>query len=128
MRETFGRITRLARDLAHKQKKEVEVIVTGDETELDKNMVEALVDPLTHLIRNSIDHGIDAPDANDVLHSHLRTLTMTSPPPRRATVRTFRTAGSHTSAQPLVFAQCVASRNRTHLTDLAALRNTLRPH
>lgn len=63
LRDLFGRMTRLARDIAHKQKKSVEISIVGDETELDKNVIEALVDPLTHLIRNAIDHGIDFPDA-----------------------------------------------------------------
>jgi two-component system chemotaxis sensor kinase CheA len=63
LRDLFGRMTRLARDISHKQKKSVEIVIDGDETELDKNVIEALVDPLTHLIRNAIDHGIDFPDA-----------------------------------------------------------------
>lgn len=59
LRDTFGRMTRMARDLSHKQGKLVDVVVVGEETELDKNVIELLVDPLTHLIRNAIDHGVD---------------------------------------------------------------------
>ena len=61
VRDVFGRVARVARDIAHKQGKELEVIVDGEDTELDKNVIEALVDPLTHLVRNAVDHGIDLP-------------------------------------------------------------------
>jgi two-component system chemotaxis sensor kinase CheA len=63
LRDVFGRMARLARDIAHKQGKDLEVIVEGEETELDKNIIEALVDPLTHLVRNAVDHGVDLPAA-----------------------------------------------------------------
>ena len=63
LRELFSRVTRLARDLARKQGKKVEVFVDGEETELDKNVIEGLVDPLTHLVRNAVDHGVDTPEA-----------------------------------------------------------------
>src|SRR4029077_17104493 len=59
LRDTFGRMTRMARDLSHKQGKLVDIVVVGEETELDKNVIELLVDPLTHLIRNAVDHGVD---------------------------------------------------------------------
>jgi two-component system chemotaxis sensor kinase CheA len=59
LRDVFGRMARLARDVARKQGKDLEVIVEGEETELDKNVIEALVDPLTHLVRNAVDHGVD---------------------------------------------------------------------
>jgi len=58
----FSRFPKVARDVARQLKKQVELIVEGGETELDRNLVEALADPLVHLIRNAIDHGIEAPD------------------------------------------------------------------
>ncbi|MBN2342059.1 MAG: chemotaxis protein CheA [Deltaproteobacteria bacterium] len=58
---TFTRFKRVVRDLARELKKEVHLKMSGTETELDKNVIEKLVDPLKHLIRNSVDHGIEAP-------------------------------------------------------------------
>lgn len=55
----FSRFPRLVRDLSRKSGKEVELIMEGEETELDKSVVEAIGDPLVHLIRNSVDHGIE---------------------------------------------------------------------
>jgi two-component system, chemotaxis family, sensor kinase CheA len=59
----FTRFPRLVRDLASKLKKEVELVTVGEETELDKSLIEQIADPLTHLIRNSLDHGIESPAA-----------------------------------------------------------------
>ncbi|MDE7469784.1 MAG: chemotaxis protein CheA [Desulfovibrionaceae bacterium] len=59
---TFSRLPRLVRDISKKSGKEVELHIVGEETELDKNMVEALADPLLHLIRNAVDHGIESPE------------------------------------------------------------------
>ena len=58
----FGRFPRVVRDLSSKLNKKIELRMVGDETELDKGLVEQLADPLTHLIRNSIDHGIEMPE------------------------------------------------------------------
>jgi two-component system chemotaxis sensor kinase CheA len=58
----FGGFRRLVRDLAHDLDKEVALRIEGSETELDKNVIDALKDPLLHIIRNSIDHGLEAPD------------------------------------------------------------------
>ncbi|MCP5078921.1 MAG: chemotaxis protein CheA [Psychromonas sp.] len=58
----FGRFPRVVRDLSNKLNKKIELRMVGDETELDKGLVEQLADPLTHLIRNSIDHGIEMPE------------------------------------------------------------------
>ena len=58
----FSRFPRLVRDMAGKLNKEVELRMIGEETELDKGLIEQLVDPLTHLVRNSLDHGIESPD------------------------------------------------------------------
>jgi two-component system, chemotaxis family, sensor kinase CheA len=60
---TFSRFKRLVRDLAQELGKEVVLVTEGAETELDKTVIERLGDPLMHLIRNSIDHGIEAPEA-----------------------------------------------------------------
>lgn len=57
----FRKFPRIVRDLAHSLKKEVELVVSGQETELDKTMVELIGDPLVHLVRNSLDHGLEEP-------------------------------------------------------------------
>jgi two-component system chemotaxis sensor kinase CheA len=57
----FGRFPRVVRDLARTLKKEITLVLEGEETDLDKNLVEALADPLVHLVRNSVDHGIEMP-------------------------------------------------------------------
>jgi len=59
---TFKRLQRLVRDLARKQDKEVALQLTGLDTEVDKNLIEAIGDPLVHIIRNSIDHGLEGPE------------------------------------------------------------------
>ncbi len=58
----FSRFPRMVRDLAHKLGKKVDFITNGAATELDKGLIERIVDPLTHLVRNSIDHGIEMPE------------------------------------------------------------------
>jgi two-component system, chemotaxis family, sensor kinase CheA len=62
---TFSRFNRLVRDLCHELGKEVMLVTAGAETELDKTVIERLGDPLVHLIRNSIDHGIECPDVRE---------------------------------------------------------------
>ena len=59
--ETFMRFQRVVRDTSKQLAKEIDFIVTGGETELDKSMVELIADPLMHLVRNSLDHGIEIP-------------------------------------------------------------------
>jgi two-component system, chemotaxis family, sensor kinase CheA len=61
----FRKMTRLVRDVARKAGKEVELVITGAETELDRNVVDALADPLVHMVRNSVDHGIEPPDQRE---------------------------------------------------------------
>ena len=58
----FRKFPRLVRDVARAHGKEVELLIRGQETELDKNMVENINDPLVHLVRNALDHGIESPD------------------------------------------------------------------
>jgi len=62
IKKVFGRFPRVVRDLARSLNKEIKLILEGEETDLDKNLVEALADPLVHLVRNSVDHGIEEPD------------------------------------------------------------------
>ncbi len=59
----FGRFRRLVRDLSVNLGKEIQLVTVGEETELDKSMVELLADPLTHLVRNAADHGLEGTDA-----------------------------------------------------------------
>jgi two-component system, chemotaxis family, sensor kinase CheA len=61
IRQTFQKMIRLVRDLAQKSGKSVNLIMSGEETEIDRSMVDQLYDPLVHMIRNSIDHGIELP-------------------------------------------------------------------
>ncbi|MDP6444623.1 MAG: chemotaxis protein CheA, partial [Pirellulaceae bacterium] len=58
----FSRFTRVVRDLSNKLQKKCDLIIEGKEVEVDKSIIEAIGDPLTHLIRNSVDHGIEIPD------------------------------------------------------------------
>ena len=58
----FSRFPRMVRDLAAKLNKKVEFVTNGATTELDKGLIERIVDPLTHLVRNSVDHGIETPE------------------------------------------------------------------
>lgn len=59
---TFNRFPRVVRDLSTKLGKQVDLVIQGGNTEIDKSLIEKLVDPLTHLVRNSIDHGIETPE------------------------------------------------------------------
>lgn len=58
----FHRFPRLVRDLAGKSGKQIQLVMSGEETELDKTLIEAIGDPLTHLVRNSADHGLELPE------------------------------------------------------------------
>jgi two-component system chemotaxis sensor kinase CheA len=60
--KVFGRFPRMVRDLAREKKKEVELELVGQETELDKTVIEEIGDPLVHLVRNAVDHGIEPPN------------------------------------------------------------------
>lgn len=65
IKKVFGRFPRVVRDLARSLHKDIQLVLVGEETDLDKNLVEALADPLVHLVRNSVDHGIEAPDVRE---------------------------------------------------------------
>ena len=59
--KTFRRMTRLVRDVAHKRGRKVQLLLSGEDTEVDKSIVELIADPLVHLLRNAVDHGIESP-------------------------------------------------------------------
>ncbi|GIU36217.1 chemotaxis protein CheA [Shewanella schlegeliana] len=65
IKKVFGRFPRVVRDLARTLNKEIDLVMVGEDTDLDKNLVEALADPLVHLVRNSVDHGIEMPDERE---------------------------------------------------------------
>ncbi len=62
LESTFKRFYRVVRDLANSQKKNIELHISGEETELDKTMIEQIADPLKHMVRNSVDHGVETPE------------------------------------------------------------------
>jgi two-component system chemotaxis sensor kinase CheA len=66
VRPVFQKMARLVRDLSKKQEREVEFVVSGEDTELDKNVVDKIGDPLVHMVRNAVDHGIEADVADRV--------------------------------------------------------------
>lgn len=65
VRKVFGRFPRVVRDLARSLEKEIDLELHGEETDLDKNLVEALSDPMVHLVRNAVDHGIESPEERE---------------------------------------------------------------
>ena len=65
IKKVFGRFPRLVRDLARQLKKEITLELVGEGTDLDKNLVEALADPLVHLVRNAVDHGCETPEERE---------------------------------------------------------------
>lgn len=67
IKKVFGRFPRVVRDLARSLKKDIKLVLEGEDTDLDKNLVEALADPLVHLVRNSVDHGVEEPDVREAM-------------------------------------------------------------
>ncbi|MCK5829999.1 MAG: chemotaxis protein CheA [Methylococcales bacterium] len=67
IKKVFGRFPRVVRDLSRSLKKEIKLELVGEETDLDKNLVEALADPLVHLVRNAVDHGIELPEDREAV-------------------------------------------------------------
>jgi len=65
LKATFQKMARIVRDLAHKSGKDVDFITEGEDTEIDRNMVDSINDPLVHLVRNAVDHGIEAPEGRE---------------------------------------------------------------
>ena len=84
IRNTFQKMSRLVRDLALQQGKEIALSLEGEDTELDRNIVEELSDPLVHMIRNSADHGIEMPEAR---------VAAGKPPAGTITLRAFHQGG-----------------------------------
>jgi len=74
--KVFNKFPRMVRDLARQSNKEADLVITGEETELDKTVIEEIGDPLVHLVRNAIDHGMDTPEEREAAGK-----------PRRGTVR-----------------------------------------
>ena len=66
IRQTFQKMSRLVRDLSKKSGKPIELVLAGEDTELDRKVVEDINDPLMHMVRNSLDHGIEPPDRRAV--------------------------------------------------------------
>lgn len=60
--KVFNRFPRLVRDLAKETKKDIQLVINGEETELDKTLIEEINDPLVHLVRNAVDHGVENPE------------------------------------------------------------------
>ena len=65
LRETFRKMARLVRDMGHKLEKRVSFVTEGEDTEIDRNMVDIINDPIIHIIRNAMDHGIEQPDSRE---------------------------------------------------------------
>lgn len=82
---TLRRMTRLVRDLAHKTGKLVTLHLEGEDTEIDRNMVEAIYDPLVHLVRNAVDHGLETPEERRA---------QGKPPEGRLVLRAYHKGGS----------------------------------
>ncbi|MBN2102901.1 chemotaxis protein CheA [bacterium] len=68
----FNQYNRVVRDLSQKESKEIDLLISGGETELDKKVIDAMGDPLTHLIRNAVDHGIESPQERKSKGKNLR--------------------------------------------------------
>ncbi|PCS22006.1 chemotaxis protein CheA [Candidatus Enterovibrio escicola] len=77
IKKIFGRFPRVVRDLARVLKKDIVLEMRGEDTDLDKNLVEALADPMVHLVRNSVDHGIEMPGVREKIgKSRVGTVTL----------------------------------------------------
>lgn len=86
IRSTFQRMARLARDTAKKLDKRIEFVTSGDETELDKNVVDQIGDPLVHMVRNAVDHGLEDSEENRI--------ALGKPPIGKVELRAFHKGGS----------------------------------
>jgi len=70
IRQAFQKVSRIVRDLSRKADKSVELVVSGEDTELDRKMVEEIADPLMHMVRNSIDHAVEPPAVRTAAGKH----------------------------------------------------------
>lgn len=84
LKSTFQKMTRLVRDVAQKRGRKVQLITEGEDTEVDRNMVEAINDPLVHMVRNAVDHGIESPEDRVAVGKN---------PVGTVTLRAYHTAG-----------------------------------
>ncbi|MDX1926751.1 MAG: hybrid sensor histidine kinase/response regulator [Pirellulaceae bacterium] len=110
----FGRFPRMVRDLARQLGKEVEIVTVGEEVELDKTVLERLTDPLTHLIRNSIDHGLELPAAREATGKpRLGKITLTATPADGQVYIEIRDDGRGIDPAAIK-SKAVAMRLRTH--------------
>jgi two-component system chemotaxis sensor kinase CheA len=85
LKGTFGRMARLVRDLSQKADKQVDLLLEGEDTELDKAMVDLIYDPLVHLVRNAMDHGLEAAEDR---------IAADKAPKGRLTLRAYHAGGS----------------------------------
>ena len=84
VRSVFARMPRLVRDIASKLDKHVRLVTSGDQTEVDKTVIEELTDPITHMIRNAIDHGVESAEARLAAGKpEMATIELSSGPARR---------------------------------------------
>jgi len=72
IKNTFQKMLRLVRDLAKKAGKEAQLVMSGEDTEIDRNMVEEMYEPMVHMIRNSIDHGLELPEEREAVNKPRR--------------------------------------------------------
>ncbi len=99
---TFGRFRRLVRDLSNDLGKQIELVTEGAETELDKTVIDKLGDPLVHLIRNSIDHGIETPEVRKASgKAEKGTVTLTAVHSEGNVVVTIKDDGAGLNAQAI---------------------------
>jgi two-component system chemotaxis sensor kinase CheA len=102
IKKVFGRFPRVVRDLARSLKKDINLLLVGEETDLDKNLVEALADPLVHLVRNSVDHGIEMPDVREAAgKSRTGTVTLSASQEGDHILLTIRDDGAGMDAEKL---------------------------
>lgn len=111
---TFSRFKRLVHDLSRDLGKEVDLVTEGEETEMDKTVLDQLADPLVHLIRNSLDHGIESPDAR-----------LSAGKSRNGTIRL---NASHEGAQVVITIQDDGrGLNKTAILSKAVEKNLIKP-
>lgn len=102
IKKVFGRFPRVVRDLARSLKKDINLLLVGEDTDLDKNLVEALADPLVHLVRNSVDHGIEMPDVREAAgKSRTGTVTLSASQEGDHILLTIRDDGAGMDAEKL---------------------------
>jgi two-component system chemotaxis sensor kinase CheA len=95
----FQRFPRLVRDISRKLGKEVQLVLEGEQTEADKNIIESLADPLIHIVRNSLDHGFESPEVRRANAASRRPVRSRSAPRRKLTAWSSR---SSTTARALI--------------------------